>query len=209
MRLRNTIILLVILIVLLGIAFYSQSQNPSSAVAQSTPSPSPVPVFQITSDKVSQFQVSDPQKNQTVLVVRQGQDWRMQQPKDSATDPLRVEGAITNLTQLDATRVLTNVTDLGPFGLITPTIEARMVLSDSTQYVIKIGKNTLDSNSSYALKGDDKSTVYLIPVSVSTVLSDFVNTPPYPPTATPSPMPSLTPTMTPTPGGTPSPSPTP
>ncbi len=214
MQLRNTIILLVVLVVLLGIAFYTQARGVGSSLAQGTPVPTPSPVLDFLTDNVTQFQVADLQKNQTVSVKRQGNTWHMDQPKDSATDPDRISTALGTIAHLTASRVLTNVTDLSAYGLITGTIEARITLSDTTQYVLKLGDETIDKTESYALKGDDKSKVYLIESSVATTLQDFVSTPPYPPTATPTPLPTLTPsetpTQTPTPGpGTPSVTPAP
>jgi Domain of unknown function (DUF4340) len=218
MKLRNTIILAVLLLVLLGYAYYVQARGGGSATAQATPSATPVAMFDFVTDNANKFQVTDVQTNQSVVVTRQGDTWHMQQPKDSATDPLRIASALSDVAHLNATRVLTNATDLSAFGLITGTIEARVTMSDTTQYVLKIGDDTVDHTASYALKNDDKSKVYLIDPSTATTLRDFVANPPYPPTATPTPLPTLTPTATPTstptpgpgtPSVTPAPSPTP
>ncbi len=186
-----------------------QSQGASPSAAQGTPVPTPVPVLDVVTDTVSKFQVTDLRKNQAVQVTRQGSTWHMEQPKDSATDPDKISATLGTIAHLEATRVLTDVSDLSAYGLITGTIEARVTLSDTTQYVLKLGDETIDKTASYALKGDDKSKVYLVDTSVATTLQDFVDLPPYPPTATPTPLPTLTPsvtpTMTPTPGpGTPS-----
>ncbi len=214
MRLRNTLILLAVLVVLLGYMFYTQSTGTAQPHPPSTPVPTPVAMLDVVTDKVSKFEVTDLQTKQTVLVTRQGDSWHMLQPKDSATDPDKIASALGSVAHLEATRVLTDVTDLSAYGLITGTIQASLTLSDTTQYTLKLGNETLDQTASYALKGDDKSKVYVIESSVATVLKDFIDLPPYPPTPTATPLPTLTPsvtpTVTPTPGpGTPSVTPAP
>ncbi len=214
MRLRNTIILLVVLVLLMGYVVYTQNTGTAQPKAQSTPEPTPVPVFNFVTDNVNKFQVTDLSKNQTVLVTRESSGWHMQQPKDSATDADKIDRTLVDMANLEATRVLTNVTDLSAYGLITGTMQASVTLSDTTQYALKLGDETVDKSSVYVLKGDDKSHVYVLDTTILTTLHDFVDLPPYPPTATPTPLPSptpsVTPATTPTPGpGTPSATPAP
>ncbi len=198
MNRRNTILLLAIFLALAGYTYYTQLRPDASkgTNANTTPSPTAIAVFNFLTDNVSTFQVTDLQKNQTVAVTRQGKDdWHMQQPKDSATDPFRVTRAVGSLAHLDATRVLTNATDLTAYGLITRTLEARVTLSDTTEYLLQVGNPNPDKSAYYALKGTDKQ-VYLISSTTIQDLQDFVNNPPYPPTPTPAPLPTLPPTAT-------------
>jgi hypothetical protein len=197
MNRRNTLILVVIFIALAGYAYFTQARNAGTSQALPTPSATPVPVFNFLTDSVSQFQASDLQKNQVVVVTRQGESWHMTAPKDSATDAVRIADAVDSIAHLEATRVLTNVTDLAGYGLITATIEARVTLSDTTQYVLQIGDTTPDQSAYYALKGGDKQ-VYLITTAIVAALKDFVDRPPYPATPTLTPLPTLTPSSTPT-----------
>lgn len=203
MNRNTTIILLVIFIALAGYVYFVQPRTAGTATPSGTPSATPAPVFDFLTDNVTKFQVTDLQKKETVDVTRQGADnWHMDQPKDSATDPLRVADALGSIAHLEATRVLTKTTDLSAYGLVTMTIEARVTMSDTTQYVLQIGDPTLDKSDYYALKGGDK-TVYLIASSTVDTLRNYLDQPPYPPTPTLTPLPTLTPSATPavTPAG--------
>lgn len=197
MDLRKTLILAAIFVALGGYAIFIQFRNPATSQALPTPSATPVPVFNFLTDNVSKLQASDLKKNQTVVVTRQGDGWRMEQPKDSPTDPVRIGDALGSIAHLEATRVFTNVADLAAYGLITPTIEARVTMSDTTQYVLQIGDETPEQSGYYALKGGDKQ-VYLVSTSVFQTLTDYIDNPPYPPTPTLTPLPTLTPSSTPT-----------
>jgi hypothetical protein len=195
---RNTIILVVLFLALLvGYLYLTQSRPSGTAQPSGTPSATPAPVFDFLTDNAVKFQVSDLHQNQTVVVTRQGQGWHMEQPKDSATDPVRIGDALDSIAHLDATRVLTNTSDLSGYGLITPTIEVRVTMSDTTQSVLQIGDATLDNSDYYALKGGDKQ-VYLISSSTVDTLRTYLDLPPYPPTVTLTPLPTLTPSITPT-----------
>jgi hypothetical protein len=197
MNRRSTIILVVIFIALAGYAYYIQSRNPAASQASATPSPTHATVFNFLTDNVVNFQVSDLHQKQTVAVTRRGQDWHMEQPKDSATDPVRIGDALATIANLDAARVLTDTTDLSAYGLVTPTIHVRVTMSDTTQSLLQIGDTTLDKSDYYALKGGDKQ-VYLISSSTVDTLRNYLDLPPYPPTPTLTPLPSLTPSTTPT-----------
>ncbi|MGE5139271.1 MAG: DUF4340 domain-containing protein [Rudaea sp.] len=207
MKLRNTIILVVVFVALAAYAYYL-TRNPSAAsTAQTTPVPTPVSMFNFTSDQVTKFVVTDLKNKQTVSVTHQGQNWHMDQPKDSPTDSIKILGTIANISHLDASRVITGTSDLAQFGLTSPSIEAQLTLSDTTQAVLRIGDATVDQQNYYAQKGNDPQ-VYLIASSIEQSLADYIKNPPYPPTPTPTPLPTLTPTATPV-GATPEPTATP
>jgi hypothetical protein len=93
--------------------------------------------------------------------------------------------------------VLTNVNDLAQFGLVTATLEVRLIMSDTTPYALTIGDKTPSGSDYYAVYTGDRSRVFIISgVTVEDMLN-WLNTPPYEPTPTP--------TAVPTVPGTPSP----
>ena len=102
-----------------------------------------------------------------------------------------------------ATRVLTNVTDLAPYGFITPTLEIRVVMSDTKQYAITVGNKTPNGTSYYVVYTGDKSTVFLVNTSNIDEVKGWLDAPPYQPTPMPTFTPSPTPSVTDTPAATP------
>ena len=93
------------------------------------------------------------------------------------------------------------MTNLAPFGLVTATLEVRLVMSDTTAYAITVGDKTPDGSSYYAVYTGDKSKVFLLSSSVVDNLEAWLNTPPYEPTPTATA--TATPPVTPTVPGTP------
>ena len=114
---------------------------------------------------------------------------------------------MSGLASLKASRVLTDVTNLGQYGLITPTLEARIVMSDSKQYAITIGGKTPDTRSYYAMYTGDNTRVFLIDAPSIDAVKGWLDTPPYEPTPVPTNTPMPTPVETPTPTATETPKP--
>ena len=138
----------------------------------------------------------DLRRAREVTITRNETGWQISKPETKPADAPQVDSTLTQLTTLQATRVLTNVTDLKPYGLVTATLEVRLVMSDTTAYAITVGDKTPDGSSYYAVYTGDKSKVFLLSSSVVDNLEAWLNTPPYEPTptATATATPPVTPT---------------
>ncbi len=208
MKPRNTLIVVAVFAILLGyIYFFEINKTPEQLSAQlGTPTARP-PIYalQFSPSDVASVQVSDLQAPRQVVVKRNGNQWQVTQPADKAADTLPVESAVSALSSLQASRVLTDVTDIAPYGLVTPTLEVRMVMSDTKQYAITVGGKTPNGSSYYVVYTGDKSKVFLVNTSSIDQVKAWLDTPPYQPTPTPTFTPSLTPSVTDTPTLTPTP----
>lgn len=202
MKPRTAIIIVALFVLFLAyFKLIEENKTPAQISAQQgTPTAAP-PIFavQIDASKVKSFQVSDLRAPRQVVVTRAGSGWQVTQPADKAAEPAAVEEAVDGLASLQATRVLTNVTDLAPFGLLTPTLEVRWVLSDTQQYAFLVGNKVPTSSNYYIAYTGDQTQVFLVDMySIDTVKS-WLDTPPYQPTPTPTFTPSPTPSVTNTP----------
>jgi hypothetical protein len=198
---RTTLIVVVLFALLAGYVFFVEwNKTPEQLNAQlGTPtSKPPAYVLQFDSLQVQQIQISDLRAARQVTVARSSDGWQLK-PMDQPADKFMVELALGSLANLSANRVLTNVVDLAPYGLVTATLEARVVMSDSKQFAVTIGNKTPDSRYFYAIYTGDKSKVFLIDVGSINTLQDWLDKPPYQPTATPTLPPLPTPTATETP----------
>ena len=197
MKPRNTLIVLAIFAVLLGYVWFVE--YPKTPAQLSTPTPPAPVVFNLNASDIKTVEVRDLQKPLTVTVSRVGSDWQVEQPVAKPGDSAAIDAAVSQLASLQATRVLTDVTDLAPFGLVTPTLEARMVMSNTMQYAITVGSKTPDQSSYYVAYTGDKK-VFIVDSTAIDALSAWLTAPPYQPTPTP----TFTPTtpLTPTPAAT-------
>jgi hypothetical protein len=210
MKPQTTLIIVALFALLAGyVYFFEINKTPeqiSAALGTPTAKP-PTYMVQVNSSDIKSIEVADLTAPRDVKLSRTETSWQLLKPADKAADRFSVESAVAGLASLKASRVLTDVINLGQYGLITPTLEARIVMSDSTQYAITVGGKTADARNYYATYTGDKTRVFLIEASSIDAIKTWLDAPPYEPTPVPTPVPIPTPveTATPTPTETPKP----
>src|SRR3954471_18649246 len=186
-RYRTTIIMLVALVALGGLAFFLGGRNGSSSA---TPTPTPVQyVWQEDSPVASIDVVSDTGK----VSLRQDVSttvWSLVEPIKDTADPFAVGGEADALKSLLASRVLTTPEALSNYGLESTKFRVDVATGGSSpkQHAILIGSTTVDG-SGYYVKTPDSPTVYVVSNQVIEPMKGWLTTPPkVQPTATPAPI---------------------
>lgn len=199
MKPRTTLIVVAVFAVLLGYIYFFEINKTSEQLSAQLGTPTarpPTYVLQFTPSEVNTLQVSDLQASRQVILKRNGDQWQITQPADKTADKFAVESAVSALSSLQTSRVLTDVTDIAPYGLVTPTLEVRLVMSDTKQYAITVGGKTPNGSSYYVVYTGDKSKVFLVNTGSIEEVKAWLDTPPYQPTPTPTFTPSPTPSVT-------------
>lgn len=202
MKPRTTLIVVAIFGLFLAyIKFFEVDKTPAQLSAQlGTPTARPAMyAVQLNADDVKSLQVSDLRAPRQVVVTRAADGWQVNQPADKIAEPFQVESAVGGLASLQTTRVLTNVTDLAPFGLVTPTLEVRFVMSDTKQYAFIVGNKAPTGSNYYIAYTGDKTQVFMVDMNSIDTVRSWLDTPPYQPTPTPTFTPTPTPSVTDTP----------
>jgi hypothetical protein len=195
---RNTLIVVALFAALFAYVWFVEAPKTPDQLATPT-KPSPV-VFQLDATNVKSIEVRDLRTPRAVMISRVGSAWQVVQPTAQPGDSGSIDTTLGQLATLHATRVLTNVTDLAPFGFLTPTIEVRLVMSDTTPYAITVGAKTPDQSNYYVTYTGDKQ-VFVVSNTTIDGLVAWLDTPPYLPTPEPTiPLPP-TGTATPAPPG--------
>ena len=194
MKPRNTLILVAVFAVLFGYVWFVEAPKTPAQLGTPTP-PQPV-VFNLKAQDVKSIEVRDLQAPRQVTVTRAGNGWQVEQPVAKGADAPVVDDRVSKLVNLQATRVLTDTTLFSQY-FITPTIEARLVMSDTTSYAITVGNKTPDGSDYYVSYTGDKSKVFIVSTIDLDTLKGWLDAPPYEPTPTPTFTPTLPPTATP------------
>ena len=200
MKPRNTLILVAVFAILAGYLYFVElNKTPEQISAtQGTPSPRPTQyVFQLDPNNIQRMEVTDLQSPLRTNFLRTDQGWKITAPIEKMADQNKAVPLASSMATLQTSRVLTNVTDLKGFGLVTGTIEARMVMSDSTSYAITVGNKIPDGNGYYVGYTGDKSKVFIIDTPLVESLKSVISAPPFEPTVTPTftATPPVTPTL--------------
>jgi hypothetical protein len=221
---RTTLIVVALFALLAGYVYFIELNKTPVQLGAPTQAIQPQ-VFQLPSGQIDTLEVRDLRSGREIRLRRAGQNgWQFEKPTTREADPLRVEPIITGLAQLQASRIITNATGLDQFGVLAGTLEARMILRDSTPYAIIVGNKTPDGNSYYAIYSGNKEQVFLIATRLVDEFMTWLDAPPYYATPTPTatlaatptvsatqtvsptvPLPSIAPTVLPTPAITPKP----
>jgi hypothetical protein len=110
-----------------------------------------------------------------------------------------VNDTVDGFAVLKAGRVFTDVTDLTQYGVLTGTLEARMIMRDSTPYAITVLNKTTAGDGYYAIyTGSKQAPLFIIASRLVDEWLGWFDNPPYPATPTPTfaPPPTVSATQT-------------
>lgn len=210
MKPRTTLIIVAVFALLAGYVYFFELNKTPEQISATLGTPTAKPptyVVQVNTADIKSLEVADLRAPREVKLTRSETGWQLTKPADKPADRFSVESAVVSLASLKTSRVLTDVTNLGQYGLITPTLEARIVMSDSKQFAITVGGKTPDSRSYYVMYTGDQARIYLVEVSSIDAVKEWLDTPPYEPTPAPTSTPLPTPAETATPTVTETPKP--
>ncbi len=207
---RITLIVVAVFALLFGYVYFVELNKTPEQLGTPTPQVQPQ-VFQLNANDIKSIELRDLRAPRMTKLTRTETGWTIDAPVQKPADSPTVDSTVGQLAKLQATRVLTNVTDLAPYGLVTATLEVRMIMSDTTPYALTVGNKTPNGTDYYAVYTGDKSKVLIVGGTTINTLNDWLNTPPLEPTPMPTstPTPPVTPTTATTPELTPTPAVTP
>ncbi|HUX87139.1 MAG TPA: DUF4340 domain-containing protein [Chloroflexota bacterium] len=174
MNFRLTAALLGILVLLGGVVYYVSNQASPSAATASAKTPQ---IVTFASAEVSKLIVSSGKT--TMEVDKSGANWQLVQPTKGPADPNRVQGWLDQLSALTADRVITDTTDLGQYGLTSPTFTTEVTLTAGKKVTISFGNKTPDGGDYYA-RVAGSNPVYLVSATLGDDLKSAMTQPPVP-----------------------------
>ncbi len=168
MQLRNTIIVLVLLAIVGGVALYIGHQP----VPEKTPK-----LFAIASSDIDKIDLRYPDRE--IILQRGGANsWKIVKPVETDADQATADGVANAVSGLEITdTVAQNTADLAEFGLANPAVAVTVTTKDKrTLPGIMVGKDTPVGSSSY-IKTTDKPAILLVssgfPAQVNKTLNDL------------------------------------
>jgi hypothetical protein len=200
---RNTIVMVVLLAVLAGLAYYLQ--QPDNLIKKALPiteTPTGQPLggtlLPANAGPLSRLSIQSAD-GQSVTLDRKSAGWVMTLGSTSSipADQGASEEYATEAVSMTIAQQLNSVgADLSVYGLDKPSYVVKCTISDGSTVTIKIGKATV-TGSTYYLQKQDGSIVVVDKSAIDNLLN-ALKTPPYMFTPTPSPAPAPE-TATPTP----------
>ncbi|MFC1932581.1 DUF4340 domain-containing protein [Chloroflexota bacterium] len=180
MRLRNILILLVILLALGGYFYVSSRPEPAP------PKEPRIYVWMVDMDKIKHIEIELPSdgKSQAFIKIKEGDKfpWYFDDPQRSNVDVERWGGGIPLLLSGPGVdRVISeNTTEdkLAEFGLTQPQMKITLILEDGGILNIKVGDAAPDGHA-YYVQAPDSNDVALVDYTWYEVLERLLTEPPY------------------------------
>lgn len=179
MRLRNILILLVVLLALVGYFYFSNRPQPAL-----TPE-SQLYVWLIEMNDIKRIEIGLPPENKSQAFIKEAdRSWHFDDPQRSPVDMQRWGGGIPLLLSGPAANriIAENATEakLAEFGLTQPRMKVALTLEDGTLLNITVGDNTPDGVN-YYVQVPDSNDVATVDFTWFEVLARLVKEPPYAP----------------------------
>lgn len=162
--LRSTIALAIVLVGLGAYIYFVTWKKPANDTGEAKPK-----VFaSLESDKIDQIQVKGSAGETTTLKKTDGK-WSIVEPVSAGADDQQVFAMASNLSTLEATRVVDeHPGDLGEYGLTTPRIDVGFkTAADKDFRHLLIGDKSPTGTDVFAKRADDQKVV-LVPVTSET-----------------------------------------
>jgi Domain of unknown function (DUF4340) len=194
---RNTLILLILFVILLGVAIYLQKRPISSStpIATSTPAPS---LLNTTSTAITAIKMED-KEGQVAATIGQNAQWAVQQPANGQITAGNMQEILSQVTSISVLATLETPPPAEATGLNQPDYTLTFSLTTGQDLTLKIGKLTPTSSGYYVQVNQGNPQVvdkYGLD-RVIELLKTARATPTPPPTVTPiQAAPSQTPTPT-------------
>jgi hypothetical protein len=203
MRFRNTLILIVALVLLGGYIYFVEMHQPPAEEVEETE----LQLWQLDSDSIVRLTVTDNKEDKRTELVKEGGTWRMAAPSEEEVDEPKVKRAVERIEKLEARRKLGEQPgDLSVFGLDKPAFTVRVELTGGDEEVLQVG-DLNPQRTAYYVQHEGDPAVYLVTSFTIEELKRLVEQPPKKPTLTPTV--THTPEVTPTPEATATPAETP
>ncbi len=198
MSIRTTIILLVVLLLLGGYVFWSgQNADETDETALEDTETTPL-LPEVAPADVQAIAVTSA-NGEEVSLLRQDDAWSIIAPAAAPADTMQVTQVISELVQLNVTRVITPTEpDLAPYGLDDPAYEVELAGEEGVLAQLYLGATNPNQTATYVRRDDEEEVIYLVSSFTLNSLQEWVTTPPIQPTPLPTPTALPTPAATPT-----------
>ena len=215
MNRRTTWILVGLAALLAAYVWYSGQPRGNAAAGTETPSvPTPIPgsgpLFNTTAEQIAGVWIVDMAANRSVALSRNAEgNWEVTSPDVRPADPNQAQSWASQFATVFVSTVITQTTDLTPFGVLSPTYTLGVKLVDGSNLRASVGDKAPTGSGYYVLR-DGESNAVVVSTSAIDGLVALLKAPPYAaPTATPTPTVALPATaLAPTVAATRTPAPT-
>jgi hypothetical protein len=172
MNIRGLLVAALVLIALTGTLYWSNHhQNESTPSASAAASPK---IMNLPEADISAIDLRKKDGSEVAVGKDSSGKWQITRPTTLAADATAVSGVLSTLSSLSSERVVEDhASNLSPYGLSQPSLEAEVTEKDNRKQKLLIGDDTPTGSAAYAkLDGDPR--VFTLPSYEKTSLDKGV-----------------------------------
>ncbi len=161
MKLRNTILMAIVLVVLAGFAYFYEIRGREAREETER-----IEGLLLAFDADSVEGLTLETGEGLVEIARGEQGWRIARPYALEADDAAVDSLVRQLASAQQERmVVEDAEDLAPFGLDPPPVRVALLLADGETLSLQVGGGTPVGYNVYVMRGDERA-VYLTPAAL-------------------------------------------
>ncbi len=159
MKLYRNAIILVIIVALLGGAYWLISRNKAAEDGAADNVSDTIRLTDYTTDNIESLTLQNP--GGTFVIVKKGTDWVLSSPTDIKADSTVLSGIVINAVSVIADKVVEeNPQDLTIYGLDKPII-VRLKAKDGKETILEVGNKT-PTKGGYYVRSPIENKVYVV-----------------------------------------------
>lgn len=152
MKLRSLLVSTFVLVALIGTLYWSEHRKPVEAKASAGTAPS---ILKLDEGSITRLALKA-RSAEPIVLEKQSSNWQITEPKHLGVDQTAVSGVLSTLSSLNSERVIQDKTsDLKPYGLVQPAVEADITEKDNKTQQLLLGDDTPAGNAVYAMLAGD------------------------------------------------------
>lgn len=152
MKLYRNAVILVVIVALLGAAYYFVNKSKNTGDTTDTTGDT-IKLTDFTSDKIASITINNTEG--AYVIVKDGTNWKLSSPTDFKADSNKLSSIAISTANMTADKLIADsATDLVQFGLDKPVL-VTIKLVDGTEKTIKIGNATPTEDAYYVMLKDD------------------------------------------------------
>jgi len=162
MKLRNTLILLFIVLILFVFVYFTELRKPGEISGKSKELGR---ILEIEKNNVIKIELAFADTGSTIYSMGSNGQWQMEKPEKAKADGLVVDNIISRIIGKNVQSILKDQTNTVEYGLDKPRVTAIFHLKDGSDKVLLLGNPVPTGNYIY-LQERSKSDIFLVPANI-------------------------------------------
>ena len=155
MKIRNLTVAAFVLLLFVGILYWSEHRKPLDEAAKASADVPPT-ILKLDEGTITKVELKKKNAEPIVLTKSNSGTWQIALPKPLNADQSAVSSVISTLSSLNSDRLVGDkVTDVRQYGLDYPSLEVDITEKDTKAQRLLIGDETPAGSAVYAMVGDD------------------------------------------------------